>query len=54
MVVLVHGRGVEAEIASGFIVVVAGCSEGDFGTNTMSSKSSRRDSVFVHKASDVV
>lgn len=54
MVVLVHGGRVEAEISSGFVIMIAGCSESDLCTDTMSSQSGRGDSVFVHEASDVV
>lgn len=54
VVVLVHGCGVDAEVASHLIEVVAGGSKGHLGSQTVPTKRSHGDLLFVHEASDIV
>lgn len=54
VVVLIHGGGVEADVASDVVEVVAGSGEGDLGSQSMASESSHRDLVFVHETGNVV
>lgn len=54
VVELVHGAGVEAEVASYVIEVVAGSCQGDFSTDSVTSQGSHGDFVLVHEAGDIV
>lgn len=51
---LIHGTAVQSEIAGDVLVVVAGSSQGNFGSNTVSSQGSHTDLVLIHEPGDVV
>lgn len=54
VVVLVHGSGVDPKIAGDLIEVIAGSGKSNLTSNSMSSQSSHRDLVFIHKPRDIV
>jgi hypothetical protein len=54
VVVLIHGGGVDAEVACHLIEVVARGSEGYLGSQPVASESGHRDPLLVHEASDIV
>lgn len=51
---LVHGGAVQAEIASHVLVMVAGSSQGNLGTNTVTSQSGHTNLMLVHKSGNVI
>ena len=51
---LVHGCTVETNEASHFVVVIASCCQGDFCSNSVTSKSGHGDFVFIHESNHII